>query len=39
MIIATATADFSPKPCNNYSRLDFRQIPKGRKGSQSIQRN
>lgn len=30
MIIVTASADFSPKPCN-YSCLDFMQIPEGRR--------
>lgn len=28
MIITIATADFSPKPCNNYCCLDFMHIPK-----------
>lgn len=31
MIIAIATADFSPKPCNNYGCIDFIHIPKGRR--------
>lgn len=31
MIITIATADFSPKPCNNYGCLDFMHIPEGRR--------
>lgn len=31
MIIAIATADFSLKPCNTYSCLDFMHIPEGRR--------
>lgn len=31
MIITIETADFSPKPCNNYCCLDFMHIPKCRR--------